>query len=521
MQLYHPSGDDGLLNLLAKVFAAANTLDQARTGSVHARFQAVRDALDLMPEAGSYLTSLEGWNAVGGGVQQQAMTLAEQLCQRYIEERSLPRPTITEALRLILDEIESLGYYFTGSAQGIATIDHPSNQGDTALAATDRNGLGHRCLLLPEEIAAAVSGNRLRLQGYARRQPTEPQWPHGSGVTLDLSLAGPQQSLLANADFEAISNNAPAHWLVRTGTLGQTIQWTEPEQQQLQITGSPTGGYYVLYWPSPAGRDWETPAIAYNADAGAIQAALRTIPDLGQVIVSGSNPFTVTFEGTPGNINQLTAINRLTGGSNPQVQITTTRQGDPGSYRGRSLRLVGNGSEQTMLFQTVRLQPTTVYAFFARARRSSAAAGTLRVELRKGVDDGLLLDKTGGENRIERNVASLPSSQHGAITGTFRLPPGASTVTFVIHASTALPANESVFLDELILVPAAPMYAGGPFIAAAAGWKPAEGDRWTLQVTNVPGPWPKAFDRYLQLRARTGRELPASGTTQIPDALLG
>jgi hypothetical protein len=520
MQLYSQTGDDGLLNLLAKVFAAANTLDGARTGSVRTKFQAVRNVLDLMPEAGNYLSSLNGWNAAGGSLQQQAMTLAEQLCLRYVEELALPRPTITDALHLILNELEEQAYYFTGSGVGITLGEPQSNQGDVELITTHRNGLGHTCLLLPEEIAATITNNRLRLQGYARHERTDPQWPQGSGIKLDLSLATPQQSLLANADFETITDDQPANWLVRTGTLGQTIQWTEPEQQQLQITGSPTGGYYVLYWQSPTGREWETPAIPYNANASTIQTALRTIPGLELVTVSGTNPFTVTFEGTPGDISQLTAMNRLTGGSNPQVQITTTRQGDPGSYRGRSLRLVGNGSEQTMLFQTVRLQPTTVYAFFARARRSSGATGTLRFELRKGVDDGLLIDNKGGQNRIAVNVASLSDNQHGAITGTFRLPSRESTVTFVIHVSTALPANKSVYLDELILVPATQMYAGGPFIAAAGGWKPAEGDQWTLQVTNVPGPWPKAFDRYLQLRVRTGRALPTSGTTQIPDSLL-
>lgn len=91
--------------------------------------------------------------------------------------------------------------------------------------------------------------------------------------------------------------------------------------QTIAITGSPTGGTYVLSYNGSF-----TTALAYNANAAAIQAALVALPTIGtgNVTVTGSSPtFTVTgaaalagqdmlLIGTDGGAN-------LTGGSTPAV----------------------------------------------------------------------------------------------------------------------------------------------------------------------------------------------------------
>lgn len=97
--------------------------------------------------------------------------------------------------------------------------------------------------------------------------------------------------------------------------------------QTVEITGTPTGGTYKLRWNGQT-----TSALAYNANAAAIDAALEALSNIGagDVSVSGTNPFTVTFTSTlagkPQPIIEL-ADNSLTGGSSPSVTIVITTLG--------------------------------------------------------------------------------------------------------------------------------------------------------------------------------------------------
>lgn len=97
------------------------------------------------------------------------------------------------------------------------------------------------------------------------------------------------------------------------------------EVQSLAITGSPTGGTYTLAY----GADIVT--LNHNSNAAAIQAALETIQPLtGNVTVSGTGPYTITFGGelAARNVPALVASGaNLTGGTNPAVAITTSTAG--------------------------------------------------------------------------------------------------------------------------------------------------------------------------------------------------
>jgi hypothetical protein len=98
------------------------------------------------------------------------------------------------------------------------------------------------------------------------------------------------------------------------------------EVQSLTITGSPTGGTYTLTFDGQT-----TAAIAYNANAAAIQSALLALSniDAGDVTVTGTGPFTITFGGQYAGdpVSQITATSSLTGGTAPAVTTGTTTQG--------------------------------------------------------------------------------------------------------------------------------------------------------------------------------------------------
>lgn len=97
--------------------------------------------------------------------------------------------------------------------------------------------------------------------------------------------------------------------------------------ETLEVIGSPTGGTFKLAFEGQT-----TDALAHNANATAIQTALRALPTIGSagVTVSGTNPYTVTFAAHKARtaLGRITlAENALTGGTAPTVDITLTTPG--------------------------------------------------------------------------------------------------------------------------------------------------------------------------------------------------
>lgn len=109
-----------------------------------------------------------------------------------------------------------------------------------------------------------------------------------------------------------------------------TCAATVNEVQALTITGSPTDGTFTVTFKGKT-----TTAIAYNATAAVVQAALAALSTIGagNVAVSGSagGPWAVTFQGVLGATNQpqMTATGSLTGGTSPAITPSTTTPGAP------------------------------------------------------------------------------------------------------------------------------------------------------------------------------------------------
>lgn len=124
------------------------------------------------------------------------------------------------------------------------------------------------------------------------------------------------------------------------GRPGSTIEFAgapaagTSEVQTLTVTGTPTGGTFKLKF-----RNRTTAAIAYNANAAAIQSALEALSTIGtgNVAVTGTGPFTITFQGTKGKqaLPTITlAVNALTGGTTPSVTIVKATPGADVTARG-------------------------------------------------------------------------------------------------------------------------------------------------------------------------------------------
>jgi hypothetical protein len=106
------------------------------------------------------------------------------------------------------------------------------------------------------------------------------------------------------------------------------------EVQTITITGTPTGGTFVLDFGGQPTTD-----LAYNATAAAVQTALQALSTIGagNATVTGTpagTPYVVTFAGTlaAANVGQIVAVGNFTGGTSPAIGVVTTTGGSSGGW---------------------------------------------------------------------------------------------------------------------------------------------------------------------------------------------
>lgn len=126
------------------------------------------------------------------------------------------------------------------------------------------------------------------------------------------------------------------------------------EVQSVTITGVPTGGTFTLTFSAQT-----TAAIAFNAAAATVEAALNALSNLDGVTVSGAagGPYTVTFPADMGNVAQMTGDGSgLTGGTAPAVVVATVTPGvNPSVDTGLWMYATGPVSMRLAAIETGRL----------------------------------------------------------------------------------------------------------------------------------------------------------------------
>ncbi|AZF90300.1 MAG: tail protein [Phage 5P_3] len=112
--------------------------------------------------------------------------------------------------------------------------------------------------------------------------------------------------------------------------LSDDIEMGINEVQTLTITGSPTGGTFTISYSGQT-----TTAIAYNATAAQVQAALEALSNIapGDVVCTGgplpATAIVIEFAGTLArtNVAAMTTTDSFTGGSTPASAIAQTVAG--------------------------------------------------------------------------------------------------------------------------------------------------------------------------------------------------
>lgn len=159
------------------------------------------------------------------------------------------------------------------------------------------------------------------------------------------------------------------------------------------------------------------------------------------------------------------------------------------SYRGSlALRLLGDGSTLVKWSQTFgsasgtlgRLKPLTWYAARIALRKdATVSAGVLRVSVQDSANNVLW------SSNVSVTLSGLTTS-YAATTVMFRsgtsVPDGCK---MVVELTTAMTSTQAIFIDELVLLPMAQVYTGGPHVALFAGAANyAVNDRFAIAVTN-------------------------------------
>jgi hypothetical protein len=116
--------------------------------------------------------------------------------------------------------------------------------------------------------------------------------------------------------------------ITATGCYGP-YSGTSSAVQSVTISGAPTGGTFTLTYGGHT-----TTAIAYNASAAAVQAALQALASIGAgncaVTGAAGGPWTVTFTGALADqaITTMTESGAsLTGGTSPAVAVASVTTG--------------------------------------------------------------------------------------------------------------------------------------------------------------------------------------------------
>jgi hypothetical protein len=155
-----------------------------------------------------------------------------------------------------------------------------------------------------------------------------PAVPDGATFGSSRSFEGLAMRWIRDYDFRNVQDRSLIDTYIGTNIVADGAGTNEV--QTVTITGTPTGGTFTLTYQGNT-----TSAIAYNANAAAVQTALRALPNTQNVTVGGGpgpgTPYTVTFgDGT--DVTQMSASGSFTGGSSPAVAVSTTTAGGGNSF---------------------------------------------------------------------------------------------------------------------------------------------------------------------------------------------
>jgi hypothetical protein len=129
-----------------------------------------------------------------------------------------------------------------------------------------------------------------------------------------------------NTFYWVVTALTAAGQTLKSNEVSESVNGPRNEVQSLALGGASAGTYRLTF------DGQQTSALAFGANGAAIQAALVALSNVasGDIVVTGTGPFTLTFGGAYANTNvsAITVADSTTGGTG--VVVSTTTAGRPG-----------------------------------------------------------------------------------------------------------------------------------------------------------------------------------------------
>lgn len=512
--------------------ASGSTLDTATTNSI-GQFNSdtlkVKSAIDGLIASQRSLQS-----SVRGSLPAMLKTPSAAMLYALVDADRAVSGGNNEKLKEFISQMRSTSETVDSSTVSATVTAGGSNVGDGTCIVSTKNVQGYSQELAFDEdmiakVTSTINGSTtFTLLGEDFVGEFDYNYPKGSGFSSSFLTVNPLSSsnLITNpifSDADASITTAPNGWIPTDADATGSL--TSVETQTVTISGTPTSGGYILKWTNASSQVQSTAPLAYNASQDDVQAALRLLVGLESVTVvtTGTSPdytHTITMTGVPnpGNI----AIDSFL-----DTGLILQAIGTAGSSYvvngSRSLKITGNGSEQTSYHIPVELEANKQYAFCFLIQQVSITTGVLEVSLRDGIDGTVLTDYVGTSNSANVTLSGIGSGWY-KFTGTFRTPPTLSQTTqyyLRFKCTTAISNTHVLYVDSAILAEMSPTYAGGPsvlFVDGSVPWK--VDDKLTLAIANnYAGELHLWFERVFGIRSQ-GLLLPTAATGTEPDSLI-
>lgn len=542
-------GAAGLFTRLGKVWNAIGVANTARLTTVYDECQDITDEFDnVTPEILATIDDVPGivdaFRGAWDSPVSRLKAVAEKiLVQMVKDDNQQPQDTVDLSVREVIRQMVAGSKTVDYSVPAIGATPAGTNVGDGTwvLSVKRGDGLTNENILAEDLIAEVTGGTAgqetITIRGeLAVTDKLSQAWPGGSGANVSITTVNPEvlgANLVTNGGMEDEDDRAdtPDDWEIPVGTIGTTIGMTDVEIQTVAVSGTPTSGYFVLYYTNAGGFVQATVPLIYGSTASAVQTALQALEGLEAVTVtqSGTTPnltYTVTFNGVGGNVAQLTSTENFDTGS---VGHATTNAGDANVFAGgKALVITGNASELTCFQQEIDVEALTQYAASHKIiSDGSVAAGAAKFGLWDGSD--WIDDEQGVENSLVIDLTATNSGSWDTESASFRLPrnlPDQVYLRWVL--TTAITNAQQVWIDDVAIEEMTELYDGGPYASHFRGAVPykagdgqQKGDNWTLAATNTrAGTIQEYMERTFDMREK-GLLLPSASSGNIADSLVG
>ena len=520
-----------------KAVDAYNKLLTATGTTLDAEFQQILDAYnsdsaDIKQTIENQISLVRSYQqSTRGTVTSLLVPAMESLITQYAIDDTGQSQSLDSALDVFIDQMiaGSASVQDSTISSSVASVGTAYGDGGVYVSLKDRRGRSQENVFAENidldctEVTVSNSAS-FSVKSDLSYEEIHHLYPNGSGLDSSISTISGNGLIPSGSMSTAgtLDSNIPSGWL---GGATTTSSFTVDRQDTVTISGTPTGGYYFLQFTDSQSRTYTTTAISYDGGQSAVQSAINGLTGFGTATVTttGTSPnytHTVTFAGIE-NPGAVASVSNLTGGT-PAIAIATTVSQSPSISGSNSLKITGDGSEQTTYYVPLTLTEETQYGYSFWLYPSTITSGVFEVSLVDDYAGSVVNDEQGVANTSNVNLASLTNAAWYNFAGFFRTPVEYDHDIYLkITCSTAIDSSGILYLDSLWFESVSELYSGGPSVFVTSGpshWDTRDFRRITVS-NNYGGDVNQWLDRVFDLKG-SGKKFPTASSPTILDSVI-